>query len=89
MLAERELARVAEDRLRRAEEQFGLARVRVIAGEAIATDSLQLLLEVNRARVAKLRSDSALAVARLRLGRQIDLPSNRLRNDDMDARVDT
>jgi multidrug efflux pump len=71
VLAERELARVAEDRLRRAEEQFGLARVRVIAGEAIATDSLQLLLEVNRARVAKLRSDSALAVARLRLGRQI------------------
>jgi multidrug efflux pump len=71
VLAERELARVADDRLKRAREQFGLARVRVVAGEAIATDSLQLLLEVNRAQVAKLRSDSALAVSRLRLGRQI------------------
>ncbi|HEX6064208.1 MAG TPA: efflux RND transporter permease subunit [Longimicrobiales bacterium] len=71
VLAERELARVADERLKRAEEQFGLARVRVQAGEAIATDSLQLLLELNRARLAKLRSDSALAVARLRLGNTI------------------
>jgi outer membrane protein TolC len=71
VLAERELARVADDRLKRAEEQFGLARVRVLAGEAIATDSLQLLLELNRSRLVKLRSDSAVAVARLRLGRQI------------------
>jgi outer membrane protein TolC len=71
VLAERELARVADERLKRAEEQFGLARVRVQAGEAIATDSLQLLLELNRARLAKLRSDSALAVARLRLGNVI------------------
>jgi multidrug efflux system outer membrane protein len=74
VLADRQLARVAADRLKRAQEQFGIARVRVIAGEAIATDSLQLLLEVNRARVAVLRSDSALAVSRLRLGRQIGLP---------------
>jgi outer membrane protein len=73
VLAQRELARVIDERLKRAEEQFGLARVRVMAGEAIATDSLQLLLEVNRARVAKLRSDSAVAVARLALGRQIGL----------------
>ncbi|HET9440706.1 MAG TPA: efflux RND transporter permease subunit, partial [Longimicrobiales bacterium] len=73
VLAERELARVSEDRLKRAEEQFGFARVRVIAGEAIATDSLQLLLEVNRARLARLRSDSALTVARLRLGNLIGL----------------
>lgn len=73
VLADRELARVAQDRLRRAEEQFGVARIRVIAGEAIATDSLQLLLEVNRARLAVLRSDSALAVSRSRLGRQIGL----------------
>ncbi|MGQ0814964.1 MAG: efflux RND transporter permease subunit [Gemmatimonadota bacterium] len=73
VLTDRELARVATDRLRRAQEQFGVARVRVAAGEAIATDSLQLLLEVNRARLAVLRSDSALAVSRLRLGRQIGL----------------
>lgn len=71
VLADDELRRVAADRLGRAEEQFGIARVRVIAGEAIATDSLQLLLEMNRAQLALLRSDSALAVSRLRLGRQI------------------
>ena len=73
VLADRELARVAADRLRRAEEQFGVARVRVQAGEAIAPDSLQLLLEVNRARLALLSRDSALVSSRLRLGRQIGL----------------
>ncbi len=73
VLANRELARVVADRLRRAQEQLAVARVRVVAGEAIATDSLQLLLELNRARVAVLRSDSALAVARLQLGRHIGL----------------
>jgi outer membrane protein TolC len=71
VLAERELARVADDRLKRAQEQFGVARVRVQAGDALATDSLQLLLEVNRARLSVLRRDSALGVARLRLGRQV------------------
>ncbi len=71
VLADRELARVAADRLKRAEEQFGIARVRVLAGEAIASDSLQLLLEVNRARWAMLSRDSALAVSRLRLGSRI------------------
>jgi len=73
VLADRELARLAAERLRRAQEGFGLARVRVQAGEAIAPDSLQLLLEVNRARLGVLRSDSAVAVSRLRLGRQIGL----------------
>jgi outer membrane protein len=73
VLADRELSRVAADRLRRAEEQFGVARVRVLAGEAIASDSLQLLLEVNRARLAVLRADSAVVTSRLRLGRRIGL----------------
>lgn len=73
VLADRELARVASDRLRRAQEQFEIARVRVLAGEAIAPDSLQLLLEVNRARLALLSRDSALVTSRLRLGRQIGL----------------
>ena len=73
VLADQELSRVAIDRLKRAEEQFGLARVRVIAGEAIASDSLQLLLEVTRARLAVLARDSAIAASRLRLGRQIGL----------------
>jgi outer membrane protein TolC len=73
VLADRELARVAADRLRRAEEQLDIARVRVVAGDAIASDSLQLLLEVNRARLAVLRTDSALLGSRLRLGRRIGL----------------
>ena len=73
VLAARELSRVATDRLRRAQEQFAIARVRVLAGDAIATDSLQLLLEVTRARLDMLRRDSALVVSRLRLGRQIGL----------------
>ncbi len=73
VLADRELARVANDRLRRAEEQLGVARVRVLAGEAIAPDSLQLLLEVNRAKLDVLSRDSALVTSRLRLGRQIGL----------------
>jgi outer membrane protein TolC len=74
VLADRELLRVATERLARAREQFAIARVRVSAGDVLATDSLQLLLEVNRAQLALLRRDSALAVSRLRLGRQIGLP---------------
>jgi outer membrane protein len=73
VLADQELARVSADGLKRAQEQFGVARVRVLAGDAISTDSLQLLLEVNRARLQVLRRDSALAVSRLRLGRRIGL----------------
>lgn len=73
VLADRELSRVAADRLRRAQEQFGIARVRVLAGEAISSDSLQLLLEVNRARLAVLSRDSAVVASRLRLGRRIGL----------------
>src|SRR5690606_21334268 len=73
VLADHELARVEAERLARAQEQLARARVRVQAGDAIATDSLQLLLEVNRARLAVLQRDSALAVSRLRLGRQIGL----------------
>ena len=72
-VADRELVRVAADRLKRAQEQLAIARVRVTVGEAIASDSLQLMLEVNRARRAVLRADSALAVSRLRLGREIGM----------------
>lgn len=73
VLADRELARVASDRLRRAEEQLDVARARVVAGDAISSDSLQLVLEVNRARLGQIRADSALATSRLRLGRRIGL----------------
>jgi outer membrane protein TolC len=73
VLANRDLSRVTSDRLKRAQEQLGIARVRVVAGESIASDSLQLLLEVSRAQVAVLSRDSAVATSRLRLGRLIGL----------------
>lgn len=74
VLAARELARVATDRVKRAEEQLTIARVRVVAGEAIASDSLQLVLELNRARLNLLRQDSAVAASRYQLGSRIGLP---------------
>ena len=74
VLAARELSRVASDRVKRAEEQLAVARVRVVAGEAIASDSLQLLLELNRARFALLREDSAVVASRFQLGSLIGLP---------------
>ena len=64
VLAERELTVVAEERRRRAEEQLDIARARVLAGAAVQTDSLQLLLELTRARVNVLRQRSILRVAR-------------------------
>ncbi len=74
VLASRELARVATDRVKRAEEQLAVARVRVVAGEAIMSDSLQLVLELNRARLTLLRQDSAMIASRFHLGSRIGLP---------------
>ena len=71
VLANRELARVARDRVRRAGEQLAVARARVATGAAVQTDSLQLRLELNRARVALLQQESALRVSRLEVGRRI------------------
>jgi outer membrane protein TolC len=73
VLAAKELARVATDRVKRAEEQLTIARVRVVAGEAIASDSLQLVLELNRARLSVLRQDSAVVASRFQLGSRIGL----------------
>ena len=73
VLAEGELSRVAADRLQRATDQLGISRSRVVAGDAISTDSLQLLLEVHRASFGVVQRDSALAVSRLQLGRQVGL----------------
>ena len=73
VLAARELARVATDRVNRAGEQLAIARVRVVAGEAIASDSLQLVLELNRARLNLLRQDSAVVASRYQLGSRIGL----------------
>src|SRR5437867_7576324 len=71
VLADRELARVAGERVRRAQEQLAVARARVTTGAAVQTDSLQLRLELTQARVGLLQQQSALRVARLELGRRV------------------
>lgn len=71
VIAQRELADVAVERVRRAEEQLEIARARVLSGAAVQTDSLQLLLELTRAEVDLLRQNSALTVARIELGRRV------------------
>lgn len=75
VLASVELARSAEERVKRAEEGLSVARARVTSGAAVRSDSLQLVLELTRARVDLLRQQSALEVARLELGRRIGLDS--------------
>lgn len=71
VLENAELDRVARERLRRAREQLGVARARVVSGAAVSTDSLNLRLELTRAQVAQLQQESALRVARLELGRRV------------------
>jgi outer membrane protein TolC len=71
VLSNQELFDVSRDRVRRAEEQLVVARARVLSGAAVQTDSLQLLLELNRARVALLQDAARLRVARLVLGRRV------------------
>ncbi len=71
VLAGKELRVVAQERVRRAEEQLAVARARVISGAAVQTDSLQLLLELTRAQVDLLQEDAALRVARYALGRRV------------------
>ena len=71
VLADEELARVVAERVRRADEQFAVARARVLSGAAVQTDSLQLLLEVKRARVAQLEQNAGLRVSRYQLGRRV------------------
>ena len=71
VLADWELARVARERVRRAQEQLAVARARVSTGAAVQTDSLQLRLELTQARVGLLQQESALRVSRLELGRRV------------------
>lgn len=73
VLEGQELARVARERVRRAETQFGVARARVLSGAAVQTDSLELRLELTRARVDALGRESALRTARLQLGRRVGI----------------
>ena len=74
VLASQELARLAIERQRRAEEAFAVARARVLSGAAVQTDSLQLMLELTGAQVDLLRQRSALHVSQLQLGRRIGMP---------------
>jgi len=71
VLAGRELLTVAQARVRRAEEQFTVARARVTSGAAVQTDSLRLLLELTRARVDLLVQEADLRVARYQLGGRV------------------
>lgn len=66
-----ELARVARERVQRAEQQLAVARARVTTGAAVQTDSLQLRLELSRARVTSLQRETDLRVARLSLGSRV------------------
>ena len=74
VLSNHELEDVSRDRVRRAEEQLVVARARVMSGAAVQTDSLQILLELNRARVGLLQDEARLRVARLALGRRVGTP---------------
>jgi outer membrane protein len=71
VLASTELNRVAQNRLQRAREQLTVARARVTSGAAVATDSLNLRLELTRAQVEALQQESAARIARLELGRRV------------------
>lgn len=71
VLASAELDRVAQERLRRARQQLAVARARVTSGAAVATDSLNLRLELNRAQISALQQESAVRVSRLELGRRV------------------
>lgn len=70
VLADKALALVADERVRRATEQLAVARARVLSGAVVHSDSLQLLLELTRARVDQLRSQAELRVSRYELGRR-------------------
>ncbi len=74
VLADREFTRVAENRVARAEEQLKAARALVTSGAAVQTDSLQVMLELNRAEVGLLQQRSNLRVSQLELGRRVGLP---------------
>lgn len=87
VLAERELTRVAAERVGRAEEQLAVARARVVSGAAVQTDSLQLLLELTRANVDLLRQRASLRVAQVQLGRRVGIagPVDALSRDTLPA----
>jgi len=73
VLGGQELLEVARDRVARAESQLVVARARVVSGAVVQTDSLQVLLELNQARIGLLREQAVVLVARLSLGRRVGI----------------
>jgi outer membrane protein len=71
VLVSQELTRVSGERVSRAREGLAFARARVASGAAVPTDSLQLVLELTRAEVERLRQRNALRTAQLELGRRV------------------
>lgn len=71
VLGARELLDVARQRRDRAGQQFALARARVQGGATVQSDSLQVLLEMQRAETDLIAREADLTVARLRLGARI------------------
>ncbi len=69
--ARRGLVDVARRRVERAESQLATSRARVLSGAAVQTDSLQVLLELTRAKVNLLVERTGLDVARAELGRRV------------------
>lgn len=68
---DRELLRVAAERTERAKQQLGVARIRVLSGAAVQSDSLALVTEVVQAEIALARQQLALEVSRAQLGRRV------------------
>lgn len=71
VLVNQELSRVTGERAARAREALTIARARVVSGAAVQTDSLQLVLELTRARLDSLRQQNVLRTAQLELGRRV------------------
>lgn len=71
VLVNQELTQVADERAERARQGLAIARARVSSGAAVQTDSLQLVLELTRAQVERLRQANALRTAQLELGRRV------------------
>jgi outer membrane protein TolC len=71
VIADQELLRVAEEQVQKVTDELAISRARVLAGAAVQTDSLQILLQLTSARVSLLQQRAALQVDRLALGRRI------------------
>jgi outer membrane protein TolC len=70
-LAARELVRVSQTQMQRAEEQLKVAQEKLAAGSATRSDTLRSRVEVGNAQLAQLTAQTALATAEANLARLI------------------